>query len=133
MDYEEMLEKGREEVPEEVTSGERFEIPEVETQKEGSKTIIRNFGALADKFNRDRKHLSKFLLGELGTAGHVEGSELVLKGSFRRGKIDRKLEDYAERYVTCPECGRPDTKLGKEKGVELMKCEACGARTPLEG
>jgi len=133
MDYEEMLEKGREEIPEDVTGGERFEIPELETQKEGSKTIIRNFGALADKFNRDRNHLSKFLLGELGTAGHVEGNELVLKGSFRRGKINSKVEDYAERYVTCPECGRPDTKLGKEKGVELMKCEACGARTPLEG
>ncbi|MDY6769322.1 MAG: translation initiation factor IF-2 subunit beta, partial [Candidatus Nanohaloarchaea archaeon] len=112
--------------------GERFEIPDVETQKEGSKTIIRNFGALADKFNRDREHLSKFLLGELGTSGHIDGNELVLNGSFRRGQIDDKVERYAERYVICPECGRPDTKLGKEKGVELQKCEACGARTPLE-
>ncbi|MDY6769883.1 MAG: translation initiation factor IF-2 subunit beta [Candidatus Nanohaloarchaea archaeon] len=133
MDYDQMLEKGREEIPEDVSGSERFEIPEAETQKEGSKTVIRNFGSLADRFNRDRQHLSKFLLGELGTSGHVEGSELVLNGSFRRGKINDKLEAYVEQYVTCPECGRPDTKLGKEKGVELLQCEACGARTPLEG
>ncbi|MDY6773964.1 MAG: translation initiation factor IF-2 subunit beta [Candidatus Nanohaloarchaea archaeon] len=132
MDYDEMLEKGREEVPEDVGGGERFEIPEADTQKDGSKTVIRNFGALADRFNREREHLSKFLLGELGTSGHVEGNELVLNGSFRRGKINGKLEEYAEKYVICSECGRPDTELEKEKGVELLKCEACGARNPLE-
>lgn len=132
MDYDEMLAKGREEVPDDVGSGERFEIPEVETQKEGSKTVVRNFGVFVDKFNRSSSHLSKFLLGELGTSGHVDGTELVLNGSFRRGTINDKIEAYAEEYVVCPECGRPDTKLGKEKGVELLQCEACGARTPLE-
>ncbi|MFB6265839.1 MAG: translation initiation factor IF-2 subunit beta [Candidatus Nanohaloarchaea archaeon] len=132
MDYEEMLEKAREEVPEESGEGKRFEIPEADTQKEGSKTVIRNFGSLADKFNRSRKHLSKFLLDRIGTSGHVDGDRLVLNGSFRRGVINDKIEDYAEEFVTCPECGRPDTELEKEKGVEMLRCEACGARTPLE-
>lgn len=127
-----MLEKAREEVPEEVYEGERFEIPEAETQKEGSKTIVRNFSAIADRFNRSKQHLSKYLLGELGTAGHLEGDELVLNGSFRRGVINDRLEEYAEEFVTCSECGRPDTRLEKEKGVELLKCEACGARNPIE-
>ncbi len=132
MDYDEMLAKAREGIPEDVGSGKRFEIPEVETRKEGSKTVIQNLGAIADKFNRSKKHLSKFLLGELGTAGHVDGSDLVLNGSFRRGTVNEKVQAYAEQYVMCSECRRPDTKLQKEKGVELLKCEACGARTPLE-
>lgn len=127
-----MLEKAQEDVPEDLGGGERFEIPGAKTQKEGKKTIIRNFGEIADRFNRSKTHLSKYLLGEMGTAGHVDGTELVLNGAFRRGSIDSKLEDYAEEYVICPECGRPDTTIEKEKGVELLKCEACGARTPIE-
>lgn len=128
-----MLDKAREELPEDLGGGERFAVPEAETQKDGNKTVIRNFQEIATVFNREPKHLSKFLLGELGTAGHVEGKTLVLNGTFRRGTINDKLEAYAETYVMCPECGRPDTNMMKEKGVELLKCEACGARTPLEG
>lgn len=127
-----MLKKGREEIPEDVFSSERFEIPEAETQKEGNKTIIRNFKSLADTFNREEKHLSKYLMKEMGTAGHVENSELVLNGKFRRGKVNRKIKQYAETYVLCSECGRPDTQMKKEKGVELLQCEACGARSPID-
>lgn len=133
MDYDQMLDEAREEMPEDVKESHRFEIPEADTQKDGGNTIIRNFGSLTDKFNRDRDHLSKFLLGELGTSGHVEGDELILNGSFRRGKINSKIEAYVHGYVECGECGRPDTKLEKEKGVELLTCEACGAREPVEG
>lgn len=132
MDYEDMLEKGRKEIPEDVISGERFEIPEAETQKEGNKTIIRNFKALADTFGREPKHLSKFLLREMGTAGHIDDGELILNGKFRRGSINQKIQQYAETYVLCSECGKPDTNMTKEKGVELLKCEACGARSPTE-
>lgn len=128
-----MLERAQEDVPDEIGSGERFEIPDVETQKEGNKTIIRNFSDIVDRFNRDPDHLTKYLLDELGTAGHREGNELVLNGSFRRGTLDDRIESYAETFVICPECGRPDTGMEKEKGVELLKCEACGARTPVEG
>lgn len=132
MDYEEMLEKGREEIPEDVFSGERFEIPEAETQKDGNKTVIRNFRDLVSTFNREADHLSKYLLKEMGTAGHVEDGELILNGKFRRGKVNRKLKQYAETFVLCSECNRPDTEIVKEKGVELLKCEACGARSPIE-
>lgn len=130
-DYEDLLEKGKEEVPEDIGSGDRFEIPEIRTRKEGSQTIIEEFAGLADKFNRDEKHLSKYIQNELGTAGHIEGDELVLNGEFRRGKVNEKVHNYADEYVFCPECERPDTKIRKEKGVEILKCQACGARTPI--
>ena len=131
-DYEEMLKDGREDLPEEVFEGKRFETPEAETKKRGNRTVITNFSEIADRLNRDEKHLSKYLLGELGTAGHVDGKELVLQGKFRRGLVNQKIEDYCDDFVICQECNRPDTKMIKEKGVTMLKCEACGARRSLE-
>lgn len=130
-DYDELLDEGMEDVPEEMGEGERFELPEAETRKEGSKTILTNFSEIADAVNREEKHFSKFLQDELGTAGHVENGELILNGEFRRGNVNGRIENYANEYVYCPECGRPDTELTKEKGVEMLKCKACGARSPL--
>ena len=131
MDYDDMLKKGRDEAPENLGEGGRFEMPELETRRDGSKTVIENFKEFVDKFNRDEKHFSKYVQNELGTAGHIEGDELVLNGEFRRGQIDKRIEAYSEEYVFCDECGRPDTKLVKEKGIEMLKCQACGARNPV--
>lgn len=132
MDYEDMLEEAQEQVPEDMGSGDRFEMPEVETRRDGSRTILENFSEYVEAFNRDSSHVSKFLLNELGTAGHVEEGELVMNGEFRRGQIRSRLEAYADKYLYCPECGKPDTKLEKEKGIEMMKCQACGARNPVQ-
>ncbi len=129
-DYEDLLEKGMEEA-EDVSEGDRFEVPEADTRKEGSKTIIPNFSEIAEAFGRDEKHVSKYIQNELGTAGHIEGKELVLNGEFRRGNVQGKVHQYADDYVFCPECERPDTEIVKEKGVEILKCQACGARNPL--
>ncbi len=130
-DYDELLGKAQDEVPDEIDEGERFELPELKTRKEGSKTIIEDFSDIADKLGRDQKHLSKYLQNEVGTAGHIENGELILNGEFRRGNVQSKLENYADKFVYCPECSRPDTKIVKEKGVELLKCQACGARNPV--
>lgn len=130
-DYEDLLDKGMEEVPEDVGTSERFEIPDVKTRKESSKTIWENFQEFVEKFNRDEKHLSKFIQEELGTAGHIENGELVLNGEFRRGNIAGRVDNYAEEFLYCGECGSPDTEMTKEKGVEMLKCQACGARNPL--
>lgn len=130
-DYDELLDKGMEEVPEDIGSSDRFEVPDVDTRKEGSKTVIENFSEFVDKFSREDKHLSKYIQNELGTAGHIEDGELVLNGEFRRGKINGKIHQYANEFVFCPKCDAPDTLIEKEKGVEIMKCQACGARTSL--
>lgn len=129
-DYEDLLDKGLEEA-EETSQTERFELPEAETRKEGSKTILENFKEITDTVGREEKHLSKFIQNELGTNGHIEGSELVLNGEFRRGNVNGRIENYAKEWVYCPECDSPDTKIVKEKGVEMMKCQACGARNPV--
>ena len=32
----------------------------------------------------------------------------------------------------CTECNRPDTKIMKEAGVDVLKCLACGASHPIK-
>ena len=131
-DYEDMLEEAQDEIPEDLGSTERFEMPEVDTRRDGSNTVIENFNEYVEAFEREEKHFSNFLLNELGTAGHVDSGELFLNGEFRRGQIRARIEAYAEKYVFCPECEKPDTVLETEKGVEIMKCQACGARNPIQ-
>lgn len=130
-DYDDLLEKGMDEAEKNKSQGERFEVPDVDTRKQGSKTVITNFSDIVETFGRDEKEFSKYIQDEVGTAGHIEGKELVLNGEFRRGTIQGKIQQYADEYVFCPECDSPDTKIVKEKGVEMMKCQACGARSPL--
>jgi len=38
-----------------------------------------------------------------------------------------------EDPIICPTCKSPDTRVEKENRITLLKCEACGARSPLKG
>jgi translation initiation factor 2 subunit 2 len=126
-DYEELLERAYEQLPEEVLEDRRFEVPKPRVSIEGKMTIIQNFKEIADKLNRDPEHLSRFFLKELGTAGHIDGDRLVLHGTYHPKLIEEELKEYVEEFVLCPECGRPDTKLVREDRQWILKCEACGA------
>lgn len=130
-DYEDLLDKAMDEAPEDVGSHERFEIPEVQTRKDGSRTVIENIDEISSKTNRSQRRISRSLQDKLGTAGIVENGELVLKGKFRRHEIESELENYVDERVKCPECGAPDTKIRTEKEVEYLKCQACGARSTI--
>ena len=76
-------------------------------------------------------HVMKFLQNELGTNGHIdESGRARLTGEFGQRRIEAAIDEYTETFVTCPECGLPDTRLEQDQGVPLLRCEACGARTP---
>lgn len=130
-DYDKLLDEAMEEAPEDVGSHERFETPNVETRKDGKRTVLENIGEIAKKVNRSKRRVSKNIQDRLGTAGILENEELVLKGKFRKHEIEDELENYIEERVICPECGAPDTTVKVEKEVEYLKCQACGARSTL--
>ncbi|MFP4000968.1 MAG: translation initiation factor IF-2 subunit beta [Thermoplasmata archaeon] len=132
-DYGELLDTAREKIPEEISEHERFEVPDIDIFQEGNTTIFKNFTDVADQLNRAPEKFLKFLLGELGTAGEKENGRVVFKGKISSKKIENKIEDYVEKYVLCPECGRPDTRLVKEDRVDIIKCDACGAHGPIKG
>lgn len=131
-EYEDMLDKYYEEEPEDTDKEERFEVPKPRTHIQGGKTIIKNYKKITGKLRRDPKHLLKFLSKELATAGNLEGDQASLKGKFKSYQIKKKLKKYIKQYVMCEECGKADTNLINFKGAKYKRCEACGARSPVE-
>ncbi len=134
LSYEELLERAFRELPKKkVVKSERFEIPKVRVQREGNRTIIKNFSQIAKALNRDEDHLFKYLVRSLGTAGFLESGRLVLQGKFTQEEIQKEIDDYTRRYVICRECGAPDTEIIKEERVLMIRCLACGAKYPAKG
>jgi translation initiation factor 2 subunit 2 len=71
----------------------------------------------------------KFILKELAAPGSLKSNKTVIIGTkVSASKINEKIKQYAEKYVLCYECGKPDTKLEKQDKVMVMKCMACGAK-----
>ena len=131
LEYEFLLERLYKLLPEQAKKPARFEIPRAVVEIHGRSTLIKNFGQIANVFRRDPKHLFKFLCKELGTTGSLEGSMARLKGRFGPATVNKKIEEYAKEYVICPVCGRPDTHFIELYGVKMLKCEACGAVSPI--
>lgn len=134
MDYDEMLDRGLEETPEIEGDSERFEVVDADVRQEGNVTVVENFQQLCRDLGRDEDHLMKFLQDEVGTSGHIdESGRARLTGDFDSRRIDDAIDAYAEEFVLCSECGLPDTKLDREQGAVILRCEACGARSPTSG
>jgi len=130
-DYSKLLEKAYSNLPKAVGTGERFEIPKVVGIRMGRRTIVQNFADISSVMNRDSHHLLKFLSREMATAASLDGSRAIFQGKFDVGTVTRLLTIYAQRFVICPICNRPDTKMEKEGRYLFLRCEACGARSSV--
>ncbi len=131
MDYEEMLKRGKEKLPQ-IAESDRFEVPKAKGHIEGNKTIISNFAQIADTLGRDINHFLKYVLKELATPGELRKSSLILGRKISASMINEKIKQYIKEFVICPECRRPDTKLLKEDRITFLKCAACGAKRPVK-
>ena len=130
-DYAKLLDKAYSNLPKTVGTGERFEIPKVVGIRMGRRTIVQNFGDISSVMNRDPHHLLKFLSRELATAASLDGNRAIFQGKFDVETVTRLLTIYAQRFVICPICNRPDTKMEKEGRYLFLRCEACGARSSV--
>lgn len=133
MDYREMLKIGREKLPVSVLKTDRFAIPKVRGHIQGNKTIISNFIQIADQLGREPDHVLKYVLKELATPGEVVNNLLTIGSKVSAERINQKIEQYAQLFVVCKECKKPDTKLDKQDRVTYVRCSACGAKYPING
>ncbi|MBI2138064.1 translation initiation factor IF-2 subunit beta [Candidatus Woesearchaeota archaeon] len=133
MEYKEMLKKVRESLPQSVFEKQRFEIPNVKGHVQGNRTILSNFLQIAGILRREPAHLLKFVLKELATPGEIKRSGSVIIGAKApASSINEKIRLYAQEYVLCYDCGKPDTKVEKEGSIAFLKCQACGVRHPIK-
>lgn len=131
-DYTSLLDDARDALPQNLFEGERFEMPKIRSIVVGNKTILKNFREIVNTLRRDENHILKYLLGEMATSGTMEGSQIVFQGKFATAFIQDKLQKYADYFVLCPECKKPDTKIIKEGRIYFLRCEACGAKHPIK-
>ncbi len=131
-DYHELLREVLTKVSKKVETGSRFVVPSAVVEPAGARTIVVNFSDIVAVLRRPIEHVTKFLLKELATKGELSGSRLIVLGNFSSETINRKIELYVKAYVNCRECGKPDTRLSKEKRYIFLICEACGARYSVE-
>ncbi|GAB3422300.1 translation initiation factor IF-2 subunit beta [Haloparvum alkalitolerans] len=131
MEYDDQLDRALEETPDIDQQASRFEIPDPEVRSEGHETVFENFQDVVNRLDRNEDHVLQYLQGELGTSASIdEKGRARLTGDFRRSRMADTVEEYAEAYVFCPECGLPDTRLETQQGAKVIKCEACGAISP---
>lgn len=132
MNYEEMLDRIYQKLPEKKVSGERFEIPSANSFVEGNKTIVTNFDEVCSKIRRKKEEVAKYLFKEMAVPGSIQGERLVLQGKINAKLLNSKIATYVEQLVICKECKRPDTHIELHGNVKVLVCEACGAKAPVK-
>lgn len=130
-DYNNLLEKAYEKIPENVKKLSRFEIPTVELRIESRNTYITNLNKIINTLNRDRKHFIGIFLKKAGTMGEIRGQQLFLKGIHKDTSLNKLIEQYCKTYVLCDICNKPDTEIQREGKKLFLKCTACGAREEI--
>jgi translation initiation factor 2 subunit 2 len=130
--YENLLDQAYTKVKVVTINKDRFDIPKVTGQIEGKATIITNFKVIAEYLRRPTEHLAKFLQKQLASNGKVDGDRLVFNTKLNSQKVNEKIVLYADEFVLCPTCKKPDTEIETEKGIKSKHCLACGARSPLK-
>ena len=121
--YEEMLDCCYNDLPEQLKSKNRFEIPKVSGKFIKTKTHIKNFIQISDLLHRNTNHLFKFFIKELGIRGEMKDREVILYSKFQVSILNKTIEKYYENFVKCPTCLSPDTILD---GENFINCKACG-------
>jgi len=128
MTYEKLLKQAYERLPDISKVKERFEIPKIRGHIQGNKTVISNFHQIAAALSRKPDHMIKYLTKELATPVAIKKNYIIFGTKIPASRINEQIEKYAEEYVLCRECGKPDTKLLKEDKYLFIRCLACGSR-----
>lgn len=113
-------------------SGSRLEVPDPEGETDGAFTRLTNLKAIGEALARDPEHIHRHIQQEFATSGQFEDGRGRYSGSFDIADFDVAIESYVEEFVRCSECGLPDTRLVREDGVDMLRCEACGAFRPVK-
>ena len=133
-EYEKLL-KGIQDKVSKIQAGStsRFELPKVDIMWQGNRTFFRNFSEFPKILRRDPEKLLQYLSKEFATPAQFGGYKAVFVGKKDPHEFTIRLNRYLKEYVECPTCKSPDTRVEKENSVTSLKCEACGAKSPLKG
>ncbi|CAF1280684.1 unnamed protein product [Rotaria magnacalcarata] len=103
----------------------------VEGTGNGIKTVLVNVTAIAKALNRPPTYVTKFFGCELGAQVQMNAKEdrYIVNGAHDCEKLQNLLDGFIKRFVLCPKCDNPETRLSvrKRNGGEINQvCAACG-------
>ena len=130
-DYDKLLEEAYGKVKRIDTKSERFEIPKVDVQNVGNKTVFSNFIQVASYIRRTPEQVCKFLTKELASLGKIENDRLIFNRKISSVQVQDKFSLYVKKYVLCNQCGKPDTEITKQDNLQFIHWLACGAKQSL--
>jgi len=111
----------------------RFELPPVDVMWEGQKTYLRNFVEYSKIMRRDPTKLLQYLSKEFAVPAERVGDSAMFVGKRDPDDFTRLLKIYVTDYIRCITCQSPDTRIEKEKRIHFLICEACGAKSTING
>ena len=133
MDYDALLDRAHSAMPDGPTDADaRLSVPDPEGETDGSFTRLTNLDRIAGALSREPESLHRFLQREFGTSAEYENGRGRYSGSFSLADFEDAIDAYTAEYVTCSECGLPDTRIRREDGVRKLRCTACGAVRPIQ-
>jgi len=134
-DYYQLLEEAYEKLNKRgklIEKGEgSIEIPLPRVNYHGKFTYIVNIKEILDILRRDIKLFIKFLQKELNVACKVEDSMVVIQKNVSIDMVKSKVDKFIDNFVKCPVCKKLDTILIKKDRMLFIKCEVCGAESPV--
>ena len=111
----------------------RFELPPVDVMWEGQKTYLRNFAEYPKILRRDPAKLLQYLSKEFAVPAERVGDSAMFIGKRDPDDFTRLLHIYVADYIKCMTCQSPDTRIEREKRINFLICEACGAKSTIKG
>jgi translation initiation factor 2 subunit 2 len=130
--YDKLYSRFRQQVPPEVYEHKRFVAPQMESFIQGNMTFLTNFKEFAQALNRKPEFILKFFTREMATAGNFDGNRAIFQGKKSQTVIRDLATRFIKNYVLCNECGKPDTRLDKQRRFLFLVCEACGAQESVK-
>lgn len=127
-EYEKFLDRAFSKLPKLSVEKSDFVIPNADVLVQGTKSIIRNLLAIADKARRKPEDIARYISKELSVPVSIDEQRLTVNGKFPPDEINRRIRRYFEIYVICKECHKPDTHLESAARGMYLVCEACGTR-----
>jgi translation initiation factor 2 subunit 2 len=127
-----MLDRLLERIPKEIVEKGRFNIPTPNIIYEGRRTTVFNFKQIAAVMNRDARFITSFIGRETAAPAIYDDPRLIIQAKVDRRTFDAVLNKFLKKFVLCPACKGPDTKLVRMKRILTVKCEICGTETPVE-
>ena len=107
-------------------------IGKVEGRGNGIKTCIVNCAEVAGQLHRTPGELCKFFGCELAAQSRITDDRAIVNGAHTDKVLQQILDVFIDKFVLCPVCKLPETKLSVSNGDIYHKCKACGAKSLVD-